>query len=93
MDSDLTQWMRWMDECLIAIEDGKPVPTRALDSLPPWRAVLLARVAGRAGVQLEDGTVAEIREAARFVGGEAGPGWWKRALSRNDEGPPASHEG
>ena len=48
------------DDCLIAIEDGRPVPVRALSRLPPWRAVLVARVAERAGVPLELGSLGQL---------------------------------
>jgi len=63
------------DECLIAIEDGRPVPTRALAQLPPWRAVLIARVAERAGVPLQDGTVEQLRAEAARVGGAGTLTW------------------
>lgn len=58
-----------MDDCLIAITDGKPIPTARLRSLPPWRAVLIARVAHKAGAM---GTV-EVQalvDEARRVGGD-----------------------
>lgn len=57
------------DDCLIAISDGKSPSKRALYSLPPWRAVLIARVAVRAGVMTEE-EVREMVEQARRVGGE-----------------------
>jgi hypothetical protein len=63
------------DNCLIAIEDGKPVPARYLGALPPWRAVLIARVAERANVPLEGGTVEELRAEAHRVGGEGTLVW------------------
>jgi hypothetical protein len=58
------------DICLIAIEDGNPVPARHLRTLPPWRAVLIARVAERASVPIEGGTVEELRLEAYRVGAE-----------------------
>jgi len=58
------------DHCLIAITDGRPVPSADLYALPPWRAVLIAGVAERAGVPLEHGTVQALREQARRVGGD-----------------------
>lgn len=68
------------DDCLIAIEDGRPVPAGKLGALPPWRAVLIARVAARAGVPLERGTVEQLRAEAADVGGEGSLGqWWERA--------------
>lgn len=69
----------WQDDCLIAIEDGNPLRTDRLMKLPPWRAVLVARVAERAGVPLEQGTVAQLIAEARAVGGEGTLGnWWER---------------
>jgi hypothetical protein len=69
------------DDCLIAVEDGHPVPTKALLALPPWRAVLMARVAQRAGVPLEQGTVDQIKAEAFAVtvtgSGKLG-NWWER---------------
>lgn len=67
------------DDCLIAVEDGRPVPAAALQSLPPWRAVMCARLAAKAGVPLERGTVAQIESEARAVGGDGVLGdWWER---------------
>lgn len=67
------------DDCLLAITDGDPVPTRALLALPPWRAVLMARVAAKAGVPLEQGTVEQIVAEAAAVGGHGVLGqWWTR---------------
>lgn len=69
------------DDCLIAISDGDPLPTAALLALPPWRAVLLARVADRAGVRLEQGTLPQLVAEASAVGGEGRLGeWWQRPL-------------
>lgn len=67
---DLGRMYADQDNCLIAIEDGLPVPARALSRLPPWRAVLIGRVAKRAGVPLEGGTVEELLLEASRVGGE-----------------------
>lgn len=58
------------DDCLIAITDGKPVPTRKLRALPPWRAVLIARVAAKAGIPLEHGTLDALIAEAQEVGGD-----------------------
>ena len=67
------------DDCLIAIEDGHPLPTRALLALPPWRAVLMARVAEKSGVGLEQGTLEQLIEEARIVTGSGRLGnWWER---------------
>jgi hypothetical protein len=67
------------DDCLVAIEDDSPLPTGALQKLPPWRAVLLARVARKAGVQLEEGTLDQLIDEARRSGGTHALGdWWAR---------------
>ena len=46
-------WLAASDDCLLAITDGHPIPTKALQALPPWRAVMLARVAAKAGAPVE----------------------------------------
>jgi hypothetical protein len=65
------------DDCLLAIEDGRPVPAAKLANLPPWRAVMVARIAARAGIPLERGTLGQLHAEARRVGGNGtlGP-WW-----------------
>jgi hypothetical protein len=69
----------WQDDCLIAIEDGNPLRADRLLKLPPWRAVLVARVAKKAGVPLERGTVEQLIAEARHVGGDGKLGnWWER---------------
>jgi hypothetical protein len=65
----------WQDECLIAITDGFPLPARALAALPPWRAVLVARVAAKAGISIEGGTLDELVGEAIRVGGEGTLTW------------------
>lgn len=63
------------DHCLIAIEDGEPLSARAIAQLPPWRAVLIARVADKAGIPLEGGTLEQLVAEARRVGGEGTLTW------------------
>jgi hypothetical protein len=63
------------DRCLIDIEDGRPLRADVLQHLPPWRAVLLARVAERAGIPLEGGTVEQLRAEAARVGGDGTLTW------------------
>ncbi|GAC1542715.1 MAG: hypothetical protein NVS3B12_30940 [Acidimicrobiales bacterium] len=72
-------WCAAQDDCLIAVTDGINLPTSSLMALPPWRAVLVARVAARAGIGLQQGTVAQLVAEAREVGGKGtlGP-WWAR---------------
>lgn len=73
------------DDCLIAIENSRPLPTAALQKLPPWRAVLIARVADRAGVSLEQGTVEQIVQEAVRVSGEGQLGsWWERTTCSSE---------
>ncbi|MGH9095292.1 MAG: hypothetical protein ACRDXE_09040 [Acidimicrobiales bacterium] len=70
------------DDCLLAITDGNPLPTKDLRTLPPWRAVMLARVAAKAGVGLERGTLDQLVAEASAVGGRGVLGdWWKRAAA------------
>lgn len=72
----------YQDDCLIAIEDGQPLRTDRLMKLPPWRAVLVARVAQKAGVPLEQGTVGQLVAEAVEVGGNGTLGeWWKRTAN------------
>lgn len=67
------------DRCLIAIEGRNPLPVQALLALPPWRAVMLARVAQLAGTGLERGTCEQIEAEARSVTGTGQLGeWWAR---------------
>ena len=54
------------DDCLIHMSEGKKPPLKALVSLPPWRAVLIARIAGEAGWMSKEeveGFVEEARKA------------------------------
>jgi len=68
------------DDCLIAIEDGHPLRADRLLKLPPWRAVLVARVAQRAKVPLEKGTVDQLIAEASAVGGNGKLGnYWERS--------------
>lgn len=67
------------DDCLLAIEDGKPLPVRALQALPPWRAVMLAGLAARLGIPLERGNLRQLHAEARAIGGDRVLGdWWLR---------------
>lgn len=56
------------DDCLIDISDGKRPRESSLRQLPPWRAVMIARVAHKAGVMTEDEVNIYVIEA-RKVGG------------------------
>jgi hypothetical protein len=67
--------MRWQDEVLLAVQDGRPVPHQAIRALPPWRAALLADIAHAAGVPLERGNYKSLRRLAADVGGNAPAGW------------------
>jgi len=67
------------DDCLIAISDGHRLPAARLKMLPPWRAVLIARVADKAGMRLQRGTIGQLLAEARAVGGSGELGdWWNR---------------
>lgn len=56
------------DDCLIAIQDGRPIPEQSLRLLPPWRAVLMADVAVRAGCFPAE-AAASLRQEAIEIGG------------------------
>jgi len=67
------------DDCLIAITEGEPLPVRAVQALPPWRAVMIARVASLADTDLERGSLTQLEAEARDVGGGGMLGdWWER---------------
>ncbi len=80
-EQEIAKWysiVQETDECLIAIQDRRSIPTKALKALPPWRARMLADVAERAGVKLEHGTAQQIKDEALRVGGSGRLGdWWK----------------
>ncbi len=78
-------FMALMDEVLLAVVDQKPIPTNAIDRLPPWRARLVVRVALAAGGTLQHGTPEQFEQAVRAAGkGKRDPytdgGWWRAAL-------------
>lgn len=56
------------DDCLLAITEGKALPNDKLRNLPPWRAVMIARVAEKAGV-MSATQVERLVAEAREVGG------------------------
>lgn len=56
------------EDCLLAISDGKPLPLDKLLALPPWRAVLIARIAVRAHV-FSQFSLDVLVDNARRVGG------------------------
>ncbi len=51
------------DDCLIDITDGKPPRSRSLRALPPWRAVMIARVALKARLMTQDEVDALVEAA------------------------------
>ncbi|HEX8347432.1 MAG TPA: hypothetical protein VF657_22255 [Actinoplanes sp.] len=74
-------WM--MDEILIAAWDRRPLPTDAIDRLPPWRARMTVNPLLRDGAAtLQHGTPELFDAAARAAGKENARqlGWWRRAL-------------
>lgn len=70
------------DDVMLSVLDGKPIPTNAVDRLPPWRARLVVRMALLGGGVLQDGTPEQFEDAARAAGKiDAGQlGWWRAAL-------------
>lgn len=57
------------DDCLIDIADGKKINEAKLRLLPPWRAVLMALVAVKAGAMTEE-AYENLKNDATIVGGE-----------------------
>ena len=57
------------DDCLIALESGRRPSDRILRKLPPWRAVMIARIALRMELMTQE-EVDELVEEARTVGGD-----------------------
>lgn len=88
-EADTAAWQDMyavQDDCLIAIEDGDPLPSVKLRQLPPWRAVLVARVAQRAGIPLEHGSLEQLIAEARKVTGSGRLGaWWETKISHGQE--------
>lgn len=80
MDDSQAHIYAIQDMCLIAISQGKPVPSGPLGMLPPWRAVLIGRVADKAGISLEGGTLEDLVTEANRVGGEGKLVWPLRAV-------------
>lgn len=70
------------DKCLIAIMEGRAVPARSLAQLPPWRAVLIARVAEKADIPLEGGTLDDLVAEAKRVGGQGTLVWPLRSTRK-----------
>lgn len=60
-----------MDHVLIALGDGKPIPEDELAALPPWRQVLLARLAVKIG-GMDQARVDELTNAAGGLNREPG---------------------
>jgi hypothetical protein len=57
------------DDCLIDIADGKKINETKLRKLPPWRAVLIAKVAVQAKAMTQEAYDKLVDQAAE-VGGE-----------------------
>lgn len=53
MDYDQREIYDSQDDCLLAIADGRRIDV-IIRRLPPWRAVLIARVALKAGVMNQE---------------------------------------
>lgn len=70
------------DDIMLDVLGGKPIPTNAIDRLPPWRALLVVRMAMLGGGVLQDGTAEQFDQAAHTAGlaGRHDPGWWRAAL-------------
>jgi hypothetical protein len=69
VETDRGEIIALQDEVLIAVTDDKPIPMDALRSLPPWRAVLLARALAKGNLLPQSAVNLLVRQAAR-VGGD-----------------------
>lgn len=80
------------DQILIAAEDRRPIPTDAIDQLPPFRARLIVACALRGGATLQHGDPETFTEAALRAGrhNASQTGWWRAALGlpAREEPPP-----
>lgn len=70
------------DDILLATIDGRPIPTDAVNDLPPWRARMVVQIALAAGGRLEHGNPALFEQAAVAAGysNNHAAGWWREAL-------------
>jgi len=66
--TDHLKLMGIQDACLIALSESKRPPRDKLISLPPWRAVLIARVANEGGF-ISDEELHNLVEEAKTVTG------------------------
>lgn len=68
MLKDRLRVMSDQDDCLIAISGGKRPPNRYLLSLPPWRAVMMCRVALKADLVTQEEVNRIVEEAQQVTG-------------------------
>lgn len=61
--------MQRQDDCLTKMENGLRPPNNVLYKLPPWRAVMIARIAHNMGVMSTEEVYALI-DQAKAVGGD-----------------------
>lgn len=67
---------RVQDLCLIAIVDGRTLVADWLDALPPYRAIMLMRIAAAGpGPVTQDDVDTALAKARDVGGGGGGPGW------------------
>lgn len=67
------------DELLLSIVSGHPLSTNKLLKLPPLRAFLIANIATKACVPLEEGTFQQLRAEVKAVSPKGYLGeWWNR---------------
>lgn len=57
------------DDCLVDIADGKQINETKLRLLPPWRAVLIANIAVKAGAMAQE-AYEKLKAQAAEVGGK-----------------------
>jgi hypothetical protein len=79
--------MLWaIEELMVAVSARVPLPSAAVDALPPGRARLVVRVCLAAGARLAQGDDDFFEQAAEDAvrADPGGRGWWSRALAGRD---------
>lgn len=79
------------DDLILAATEDRPLPTAAIDVLPPWRARMVVQMLLRAGATLQDGTP-DLLDTAASAAARVNPGakgWWREALGMPAPAPAA----
>jgi hypothetical protein len=69
-----------MDDAMLALESHRRIPTEVLQRLPPWRAVMVAKLGIMAGFPLFMGSLEQMRRwAYKHSDAETMGNWWEDA--------------